>query len=133
MDLRRLWKKWARPCNVLADQLRRMQGELEAQIIAQHTDDSTKYADFDPLEMDQYSSVNQLSKSLYESASDLMDIKVTLIEKARDTENAPAATVPSEHGTAGRSDEFADGAVLPTGAASATDCPPDVPGTAQAG
>jgi chemosensory pili system protein ChpA (sensor histidine kinase/response regulator) len=36
--------------------------------------------------MDQYSSVNQLSKSLYESASDLMDIKGTLIEKARDTE-----------------------------------------------
>ena len=70
----------------LADQLRRMQGELEAQIIAQHTTEDTKYADFDPLEMDQYSSVNQLSKSLYESASDLMDIKGTLIEKARDTE-----------------------------------------------
>jgi len=70
----------------LAEQLRRMQGELEAQIIAQHTTEDTKYADFDPLEMDQYSSVNQLSKSLYESASDLMDIKGTLIEKARDTE-----------------------------------------------
>lgn len=70
----------------LAEQLRRMQGELEAQIIAQHTTEETKYADFDPLEMDQYSSVNQLSKSLYESASDLMDIKGTLIEKARDTE-----------------------------------------------
>jgi len=70
----------------LAEQLRRMQGELEAQIIAQHSTEETKYADFDPLEMDQYSSLNQLSKSLYESASDLMDIKGTLIEKARDTE-----------------------------------------------
>ena len=70
----------------LADQLRRMQGELESQIIAQHTTEGGKYEDFDPLEMDQYSSVNQLSKSLYESASDLMDIKGTLIEKARDTE-----------------------------------------------
>ncbi len=70
----------------LAEQLRRMQGELEAQILAQHTTEDTKYADFDPLEMDQYSSLNQLSKSLYESASDLMDIKGTLIEKARDTE-----------------------------------------------
>ena len=70
----------------LAEQLRRMQGELEAQIIAQHTTEATKYADFDPLEMDQYSSVNQLSKSLYESASDLMDLKSTLIDKARDTE-----------------------------------------------
>jgi len=70
----------------LAEQLRRMQGELESQIMAQHTTEDTKYADFDPLEMDQYSSLNQLSKSLYESASDLMDIKGTLIEKARDTE-----------------------------------------------
>ncbi|HEX5276941.1 MAG TPA: response regulator, partial [Fluviicoccus sp.] len=70
----------------LAEQLRRMQGELEAQIIAQHTPEGGKYEDFDPLEMDQYSAVNQLSKSLYESASDLMDIKGTLIEKARDTE-----------------------------------------------
>ncbi|RZU46995.1 chemosensory pili system protein ChpA (sensor histidine kinase/response regulator) [Fluviicoccus keumensis] len=70
----------------LAEQLRRMQGELESQIIAQHTTEGGKYEDFDPLEMDQYSSVNQLSKSLYESASDLMDIKGTLIEKARDTE-----------------------------------------------
>jgi len=70
----------------LAEQLRRMQGELEAQIIAQHTTEGSKYEDFDPLEMDQYSAVNQLSKSLYESASDLMDIKGTLIEKARDTE-----------------------------------------------
>ncbi|HEX5361071.1 MAG TPA: Hpt domain-containing protein [Fluviicoccus sp.] len=70
----------------LAEQLRRMQGELESQIIAQHTPEGGKYEDFDPLEMDQYSAVNQLSKSLYESASDLMDIKGTLIEKARDTE-----------------------------------------------
>ena len=36
--------------------------------------------------MDQYSSLNQLSKSLSESASDLFEIKATLIEKARDTE-----------------------------------------------
>lgn len=70
----------------LAEQLRRMQGELESQILAQHTTEDTKYADFDPLEMDQYSALNQLSKSLYESASDLMDLKGTLIEKTRDTE-----------------------------------------------
>ncbi|HEX6592815.1 MAG TPA: response regulator, partial [Moraxellaceae bacterium] len=42
--------------------------------------------DFDPLEMDQYSSLNQLSKALAESASDLLDLKSTLIDKARDTE-----------------------------------------------
>ena len=36
--------------------------------------------------MDQYSSLNQLSKSLAESASDLVDFKTTLSEKIRDTE-----------------------------------------------
>ena len=70
----------------LADQLRRMDGELESQIIARHGGENSRYADFDPLEMDQYSSLNQLSKSLAESASDLVDFKTTLSEKIRDTE-----------------------------------------------
>ncbi|RZG80121.1 hybrid sensor histidine kinase/response regulator [Acinetobacter sp. WCHAc060033] len=70
----------------LADQLRRMEGELESQIIAKHGDFNSRYTDFDPLEMDQYSSLNQLSKSLAESASDLVDFKTTLSDKIRDTE-----------------------------------------------
>ncbi len=70
----------------LADQLRRMEGELESQIIAKHGTENSRYSDFDPLEMDQYSSLNQLSKSLAESASDLLDFKTTLSEKIRDTE-----------------------------------------------
>ena len=70
----------------LADQLRRMEGELESQIIAKHGDTASRYSDFDPLEMDQYSSLNQLSKSLAESASDLVDFKTTLAEKIKDTE-----------------------------------------------
>ena len=72
----------------LADQLRRMDAEMETQIISQHGDDMQggKYEEFDPLEMDQYSSLNQLSKALSESASDLLDLKATLIDKARDTE-----------------------------------------------
>ena len=70
----------------LADQLRRMEGELESQIIAKHGSENSRYADFDPLEMDQYSSLNQLSKSLAESASDLVDFKRTLAEKIRDAE-----------------------------------------------
>lgn len=72
----------------LADQLRRMDIELEAQILAQIDDNELlENEDFDPLEMDQYSSLNQLSKSLAESASDLLDIKTTLLEKTRDSEN----------------------------------------------
>lgn len=72
----------------LADQLRRMEIELEAQILAQIDDtDLIDSEGFDPLEMDQYSSLNQLSKSLSESASDLGDINSTLLEKTRDSEN----------------------------------------------
>jgi chemosensory pili system protein ChpA (sensor histidine kinase/response regulator) len=76
----------------IAEQLRRMDGELESQIIARHMDevsvhDGGQYQDFDPLEMDQYSSINQLSKSLAESVSDLLDFKNTLIEKSRDSES----------------------------------------------
>ncbi|XID75665.1 Hpt domain-containing protein [Alkanindiges sp. WGS2144] len=71
----------------LAEQLRRMEGELESQILARHEQERGQYLDFDPLEMDQYSALNQLSKSLAESASDLVDFKNTLKDKLRDTEN----------------------------------------------
>ena len=72
----------------LADQLRRMETELEAQILSQIDDEKLINDEgFDPLEMDQYSSLNQLSKSLSESASDLVDIKITLLEKTRDSES----------------------------------------------
>ncbi|ALF59415.1 Hpt domain-containing protein [Psychrobacter urativorans] len=72
----------------LADQLRRMEIELEQQILSQIDDEELiANEDFDPLEMDQYSSLNQLSKSLTESASDLIDINSTLLEKTRDSEN----------------------------------------------
>lgn len=76
----------------ISEQLRRMDGELESQIIARHHDEVSQqndggHQDFDPLEMDQYSSINQLSKSLAESVSDLLDFKNTLVEKARDSES----------------------------------------------
>ncbi len=71
----------------LAEQLRRMDIELETQIRARHSHEiEGKYEEFDPLEMDQYSALNQLSKALSESASDLVDIKSTLLERARDAE-----------------------------------------------
>ena len=71
----------------LADQLRRMETELEIQILSQIGDEHELESDFDPLEMDQYSALNQLSKSLSESASDLLDIKTTMLDKTRETEN----------------------------------------------
>lgn len=70
----------------LSEQLRRMEGELETQIIAKHGIESDR-EDFDPLEMDKYSALNQLSKSLAESASDLLDFKSTLADKVVDSES----------------------------------------------
>ena len=72
----------------LSEQLRRMDTELDAQIKASYSREveQAKYEDFDPLEMDRYSSLNQLSRSLAESSSDLLDITDTLQEKMRDAE-----------------------------------------------
>src|SRR5690625_1446089 len=44
------------------------------------------HEEFDPLERDRYSQLQQLSRSLIESASDLLDLKSTLADKNRDTE-----------------------------------------------
>jgi chemosensory pili system protein ChpA (sensor histidine kinase/response regulator) len=71
----------------LRDLLRRLDLETEAQILSSYEKEGHVYdADFDPLEMDQYSVLNQLSRSLGESASDLLDLKSTLLDKTRDTE-----------------------------------------------
>ena len=71
----------------LREQLRRLDIETEAQVLfRQERSDSPEYADFDPLEMDRYSHIQQLSRSLVESASDLLDLKQTLVDKTRDAE-----------------------------------------------
>ncbi|GAB3112972.1 response regulator [Aestuariicella hydrocarbonica] len=69
----------------LQEQLRRLDIETEAQILFRQ-EQMAEQDDFDPLEMDRYSQLQQLSRSLIESASDLMDLKVTLQDKTRDTE-----------------------------------------------
>ncbi|MDF1761997.1 MAG: Hpt domain-containing protein [Oleibacter sp.] len=70
----------------LRDQLRRLDIETEAQVLFRQERHGPAYDDFDPLEMDRYSAIQQLSRSLMESASDLLDLKTTLSVKARDTE-----------------------------------------------
>ncbi len=69
----------------LQEQLRRLDIETEAQVIFRQ-EQLGEREDFDPLEMDRYSQLQQLSRSLTESASDLQDLKFTLSNKARDTE-----------------------------------------------
>ncbi|MGB2271973.1 MAG: Hpt domain-containing protein, partial [Pseudomonadales bacterium] len=73
----------------LKEQLRRLEIEMEAQIeFRKEQVESEGNEEFDPLEMDRYSQVQQLSKSLVESASDLKDLKNTLVEKTRDIETS---------------------------------------------
>ena len=70
------------------DQLRRLDTETQAQIISRHHEDVDRagYEDFDPLELDRYSQLQQLSRALFESASDLLDLKNTLGQRNRDAE-----------------------------------------------
>ena len=70
----------------LRDQLRRLDMETEAQVLFRQERQGPDYEDFDPLEMDRYSTIQQLSRALVESASDLLDLKETLADKTRDAE-----------------------------------------------
>ncbi len=67
--------------------LRELEHETEAQIIStyQHEGDELE-EDFDPLELDQFSTIQQLSRSLAESVSDLSNIQNYLQESARSSE-----------------------------------------------
>jgi chemosensory pili system protein ChpA (sensor histidine kinase/response regulator) len=72
----------------LREQLRRMDIETETQILFRAEKElGPDYGeDFDPLEMDRYSSIQQLSRALSESSSDLIDLRQTLADRIRDTE-----------------------------------------------
>jgi chemosensory pili system protein ChpA (sensor histidine kinase/response regulator) len=72
----------------LREQLRRMEIETETQILFRaEKEHGPDYGDdFDPLEMDRYSAIQQLSRALTESSSDLADLRETLSDRVRDTE-----------------------------------------------
>ncbi|MEX0605747.1 MAG: Hpt domain-containing protein [Marinobacter sp.] len=72
----------------LREQLRRMDIETETQILFRaEKEHGPDYGDdFDPLEMDRYSSIQQLSRALSESSSDLTDLRETMADRVRDTE-----------------------------------------------
>lgn len=69
----------------LNEQLRRLDLETEAQVLFRQ-EQMAAHEGFDPLEMDRYSQLQQLTRSLMESASDLVDLKITLTDKIKDTE-----------------------------------------------
>lgn len=71
----------------LRDQLRKLSNETEAQILSRYEKEVDQYdADFDPLEMDRFSTMQQISRSLQETVSDMESIRTILNEDVRDSE-----------------------------------------------
>lgn len=71
----------------LKDQLRKLESETEAQILHKHQDDSSARDDFDPLELDRYSTIQQLSRALAESVSDVDSIEGLLETMTGEAQN----------------------------------------------
>jgi chemosensory pili system protein ChpA (sensor histidine kinase/response regulator) len=72
----------------LREQLRKLELETEAQILHKHQGDEAAHrAEFDPLELDRYSTIQQLSRALAESVSDVASIEGLLVNLNRETQN----------------------------------------------
>ncbi|PZQ16573.1 MAG: hybrid sensor histidine kinase/response regulator [Rhodanobacter denitrificans] len=74
--------------NRLREQLRKLEIETEAQIIAryQRENEESGAATFDPLELDRFSQLQQYSRALGESVSDLVSIQGVFDELTRQSE-----------------------------------------------
>lgn len=69
------------------DQLRQFAIETEAQMQSRYEEvDSTGYEDFDPLEFDRFTHMQQLSRSAMESLNDLVEVQQGLQGLTRETE-----------------------------------------------
>ena len=71
----------------LKEQLRSLEIETEAQILHKHEDEGSHRSEFDPLELDRYSSIQQYSRALAETANDVASIQSLLENLAKDTQN----------------------------------------------
>ena len=73
----------------IRDQLRRLDTETQGRILSRQQVEAERlgYEEFDPLEMDRHSQLQQLSRALFESASDLLDLKETLERSNHDAQN----------------------------------------------
>jgi chemosensory pili system protein ChpA (sensor histidine kinase/response regulator) len=70
----------------LRDQLRNLELATEAQILYLHQSEIAQDEDFDPLELDRYSRIQQLSRALAETASDVSSLKALLQTLTGDAE-----------------------------------------------
>lgn len=70
----------------MRDQLRRLDTETQGRMHSRHYSEAegAAYDEFDPLEMDRHSHLQALSRALFESASDLLDLKTTLAARNKD-------------------------------------------------
>lgn len=70
----------------MRDQLRRLDSETQGRLFSRQQAEAERldYDEFDPLEMDRHSQLQQLSRALFESASDLLDLKETLERRNQD-------------------------------------------------
>jgi chemotaxis protein histidine kinase CheA/CheY-like chemotaxis protein len=71
----------------LKDQLRKIELETEAQILHRHHEEHPDRADFDPLELDRYSTIQQLTRAFAESVSDVSSIEGLLENLTREAQN----------------------------------------------
>ncbi len=70
----------------LRGQLRNMEIETEAQVLSRYEREGHYDAEFDPLEMDQYSRMQELARALVETTSDVSSIQALLENLVRESE-----------------------------------------------
>jgi chemosensory pili system protein ChpA (sensor histidine kinase/response regulator) len=71
----------------LKEQLRKLELETEAQILHRYEEEKGTRGEFDPLELDRYSSIQQFSRALAETANDVGSIQQLLETLTKDTQN----------------------------------------------
>jgi chemosensory pili system protein ChpA (sensor histidine kinase/response regulator) len=77
----------ARTVTRLKEQLRGLEIETEAQVLNRHQDEGPRRDDFDPLELDRYSALQQFSRALAETSGDVASIQGLLETLTREAQN----------------------------------------------
>ncbi|HMH30264.1 MAG TPA: Hpt domain-containing protein [Steroidobacteraceae bacterium] len=77
----------ARTVTRLKEQLRGLEIETEAQVLHRHQDIEPRRDDFDPLELDRYSALQQFSRALSETSSDVASIQGLLETLTREAQS----------------------------------------------
>jgi chemosensory pili system protein ChpA (sensor histidine kinase/response regulator) len=77
----------ARTVTRLKEQLRGLEIETEAQVLNRHQEEDSRHDDFDPLELDRYSALQQYSRALAETSGDVASIQGMLETLTREAQN----------------------------------------------